>query len=59
MLSDLAERFGGAVSETIGIDVEGTRAPTNGGPPDAAPAPGDQAHDHDPSGVAPRAEEDR
>jgi acetyl-CoA carboxylase carboxyl transferase subunit beta len=59
MLSDLAERFGGAVSETIGIDVEGTRAPTNGGPPDAAPAPGDRADDNDPSGVAPRAEEDR
>ena len=34
MLSGLAERVGGAVSETIGIDVEHQPgAETNGGPP--------------------------
>ena len=36
-LSGLAERFGGAVSETIGIDVD-TAADRNGGPPHADPA---------------------
>jgi acetyl-CoA carboxylase carboxyl transferase subunit beta len=43
MLSDLAERLGGAVSETIGIDVEESRSATNGAPPGEGP--------HDPSGV--------
>ena len=37
-LSGLAERFGGAVSETIGIDVD-TAADRNGGPRAADPAP--------------------
>ena len=40
MLSDLAERLGGAVSETIGIDVESP--PENGSPPTAAAARGPQ-----------------
>jgi acetyl-CoA carboxylase carboxyl transferase subunit beta len=37
-LSGLAERFGGAVSETIGIDVD-SAADRNGGPRTADPAP--------------------
>jgi len=38
-LSGLAERFGGAVSETIGIDVEPPQAAGNGRPSAPAPAP--------------------
>ncbi len=38
VLSDLAERLGGAVSETIGIDVD--EQPDNGGPPTAATTAG-------------------